>query len=155
MKGDAKIIDLLNKALQSELTAVNQYFLHGEMCGHWGYPKLYAILRKNSIDEMKHAEGLIERILFLGGLPGMNPNAITVGQNVKEQFENDLALERVAVSEYNASVKASFEAGDNVSKELFQTMLKDEEAHVSQLETQLRLLAEMGLETYLSLQTES
>ncbi|HOL70953.1 MAG TPA: bacterioferritin [Bryobacteraceae bacterium] len=151
MKGNEKVIAALNEALKSELTAINQYFLHAEMRHDWGYQGLYQITKKQSIDEMKHAESLIERILFLEGAPNMSELfPIKVGENVKAQFENDLALELEAVARYNASIKLCAEVGDNASRELFVKLLKDEEEHVDFLESQLHLISEVGLERYLT-----
>lgn len=151
MKGNEKVIAALNEALKSELTAINQYFLHAEMRHDWGYQGLYERTKKQSIDEMKHAEKLIERILFLEGAPNMSELfPINVGANVKAQLENDLALELEAVARYNASIKLCAEAGDNASRELFVKLLKDEEEHVDFLEAQLHLISEVGLERYLT-----
>ncbi len=153
MRGNEQVIDLLNQALKEELTAINQYFLHAEMCENWGYEKLGDYIKKQSIDEMKHAEALVERILFLDGTPRMAELLpLNVGQNVKAQLENDLKLEIGAVAMYNASAKKSAEAGDNGSHELFIRLLKDEEGHADWLETQLSRIKEMGLENYLAQQ---
>ena len=135
MRGNPKVIAELNSALKEELTAISQYFLHAEMCENWKYEKLAKFIKKQSIDEMKHAEALMERILFLDGTPSMTELLqIKVGQNVKEQIENDLKLELNAVAMYNNSVKVSREEGDNASRELFEMLLKDEESHVDWLE---------------------
>ncbi|MGE5568816.1 MAG: bacterioferritin [Rhodospirillales bacterium] len=151
MKGNDRVIAALNEALKSELTAINQYFLHAEMRQNWGYQGLYQITKKQSIDEMKHAEKLIERILFLDGNPNMSElSPINVGSNVKAQLESDLALELEAVARYNASIKLCAELGDNASRELFVKLLKDEEEHVDFLEAQLHLISEVGLERYLT-----
>jgi len=143
----------LNAALKEELTAINQYFLHAEMCENWKYDKLADYIKKQSIDEMKHAEALIERILFLDGTPNMTELLqINVGQNVKEQIASDLKLEVNAVAMYNASIKTARDQGDNASRELFERLLKDEEAHVDWLEAQLHQIKELGYERYLSQQ---
>jgi bacterioferritin len=156
MKGNDKVIAALNEGLKSELTAINQYFLHAEMCQNWGYERLYARTKKESIDEMKHAEKLIERILFLDGTPNMCESfPIKVGANVKAQVENDLAAEIEAVAKYNASIKLCSELGDNASRELFEELLADEEGHVDFLEAQLHQINEIGLERYLSQQIKS
>jgi bacterioferritin len=153
MKGSPKVIELLNEALKEELTAISQYFLHAEMCENWHYEKLGEYIKKQSIDEMKHAESLIERILFLDGTPKMTELLqISVGQNVKEQIENDLKLEIAAVAMYNKAVKACVEEADNASRELFERLLKDEEEHVDWLEAQVHQMKEMGYERYLSQQ---
>jgi bacterioferritin len=153
MKGNAKVIAALNEALQEELLAINQYFLHAEMCENWKYEALAKFIKKQSIDEMKHAEKLIERILFLDGSPTVTgPAQLKVGKTVKEQLTNDLALEVGAVKMYNHSVKLSRDEGDNASAELFAGLLKDEEEHVDWLEAQMHLIEEIGYERYLSRQ---
>ncbi len=153
MQGNPKVIAALNEALREELTAINQYFLHAEMCENWKYSKLADYIKKQSIDEMKHAEVLIERILFLDGTPNMTElMKLTVGQNVREQLESDLKLEMDAVAMYNRAVETSREASDNASRELFERLLKDEEDHVDWLEAQLHQIKEIGYERYLSQQ---
>jgi len=153
MKGNPKIIAELNLALKEELTAINQYFLHAEMCENWKYDKLGDYIKKQSIDEMKHAEALIERILFLDGTPTMNEAMkLNIGQNVREQLEGDLKLEIEAVGMYNNSVRIARDEGDNASRELFERLLKDEEEHVDWLEAQLHQINEIGYERYLSQQ---
>jgi len=153
MKGNSKVIAKLQEALKEELTAINQYFLHAEMCENWGYSKLGDYIKKQSIDEMKHAEKIIERMLFLDAMPNMSElMTLRVGQNVRAQLENDLKLETAAVHMYNESVKVSQEEGDNASRELFEILLKDEEQHVDWLEAQLHQISEMGYERYLSQQ---
>ena len=154
MKGNAKVIAELNVALREELTAINQYFLHAEMCHKWGYHALGNFIKKQSIDEMKHAEKLIERLLFLDATPNMSYMDLNVGGNVKAQLEADLKLEENAVAMYNNAVKVSREAGDDVSRELFSLLLKDEEDHVDWLEMQLHQIKEIGYERYLSNQAE-
>ena len=154
MRGNDQVIAQLNIALKEELTAINQYFLHAEMCHNWGYHKLGDYIRKQSIDEMKHAEKLIERLLFLDATPKMELMDLKVGQNVKGQLEADLKLEENAVEMYNKAVQISREAGDDVSRELFSLLLKDEEEHVDWLEAQLHQIKEMGYERYLSNQAE-
>lgn len=154
MRGNPQVIAQLNLALKEELTAINQYFLHAEMCHNWGYHKIGDFIRKSSIEEMKHAEELIERILFLDATPQMEPMALTVGQNVRAQLEADLKLEENAVAMYNKCIQVSREAGDDQSRELFSKLLKDEEAHVDWLEAQLHQIKEMGYERYLTNQTE-
>ena len=154
MRGNADVIAQLNKALKEELTAINQYFLHAEMCHSWGYHKIGAYIKKQSIDEMKHAEKLIERLLFLDATPQMNYMELNVGGNVKAQLEADLKLEENAVGMYNTAIKISRDAGDDVSRELFSFLLKDEELHVDWLEAQLHQIKEIGYERYLSNQAE-
>src|SRR5262249_19282708 len=153
MKGNPKVIAALNEALKEELTAINQYFLHAEMCENWHYDKLGDYIRKQSINEMKHAEELIERILFLDATPKMTePMTLTVGKNVREQLESDLKLEVEAGAMYNRAVKISRDEGDNASRELFERLLKDEEEHVDWLEAQVFQIGEIGYERYLSQQ---
>ena len=153
MKGNPKVIAELNAALKEELTAISQYFLHAEMCENWKYDKLGDYIKKQSIDEMKHAEALIERILFLDGTPNLTELlSLSVGQNVKEQFANDLKLEINAVAMYNRSIQIARDEGDNASRELFERLLKDEEGHVDWLEAQLHQMKEIGYERYLSQQ---
>ena len=154
MRGNKKVIDQLNLALREELTAINQYFLHAEMSHNWGYHALGDFIRKQSIDEMKHAEELIERILFLDATPTMEPMELNVGQNVKAQLEADLKLETNAVAMYNKAVQIARENGDDQSRELFSKLLKDEEEHVDWLEAQVHQMKEMGYERYLTLHVE-
>jgi len=151
MRGNEKVIAVLNEALGEELTAINQYFLHAEMQNRWGYRRLYEQVRKLSIQEMKHAEWLIERILFLEGTPNMTGyGPLKIGQNVREQLENDLALEQGAIAMYNRAIQVAQEAGDNGSRELLEKLLADEEEHADWLETQLGLIREVGYERYLA-----
>ncbi len=153
MKGNPKVIAVLNEALKEELAAINQYFLHAEMCENWHYDKIAAHIRKESIDEMKHAEAVIERILFLDGTPNMtSPMTINIGQNVKEQLESDLKLEASAVVMYNKADEIARQEGDNATRELFERILKDEETHLDWIEAQLHQIKEIGYERYLSQQ---
>jgi bacterioferritin len=153
VQGNPKVIAALNEALKEELTAINQYFLHAEMCENWHYDKLGSYIKKQSIDEMKHAEALIERILFLDGAPNLTElMKLSVGQNVKEQIATELKLEVEAVAMYNRAIQISRDEGDNASRELFERLLKDEEAHVDWLEAQVHQMREMGYERYLSQQ---
>jgi bacterioferritin len=153
MRGNPKVIAALNEALKEELIAISQYFLHAEMCENWHYVKLAAHIKKESIDEMKHAEALIERILFLDGTPNLvQPMQLKVGGNVKEQLENDLKLEIEAVAMYNQFVRLARDEADNASRELFERLLKDEEGHVDWLEAQVHQIHELGYERYLSQQ---
>jgi len=152
MKGSSKVIDELNKALREELTAINQYFLHAEMCDNWGYDRLADYIKRQSIGEMKHAESLMERILFLDGLPTMKPLELTVGKTVKDMLQSDLDLEVAAVAQYNAAVQVAVAEKDNGSRDLFVALLKDEEDHVDWLEAQMHQIGEIGYERYLSMQ---
>jgi bacterioferritin len=152
MKGKPKVLAELNKALQEELTAINQYFLHAEMCENWGYHKLSDLIKKQSIGEMKHAEVLMERILFLDGTPSMMPLQLNVGGTVKAMIESDLALELGAIKQYNNAVAIATAESDNGSRDLFVTLLKDEEEHVDFLEAQMHQIKELGYERYLSMQ---
>jgi bacterioferritin len=152
MKGNPKVLEELNKALKEELTAINQYFLHAEMCENWGYKKLSDYIKKQSIGEMKHAEKLMERILFLDGTPSMMPLELKVGASVRGMLESDLALEVGAVKEYNDAIAIATKEGDNGSRDLFLELLKDEEDHVDFLEAQMHLIKEVGYERYLSMQ---
>ncbi len=154
MKGNPTVIEALNEALGEEMTAINQYFLHSEMCENWGYTKLSAFIKKESIDEMKHAEKLIERILFLDGRPNMtNLKPLNIGQNVPDMIENDLKLELSAVAMYNRLVKIANDAADQGSVELLKKLLQDEESHVDGLEEQAGKIKDMGVQVYLSVQS--
>ena len=151
MKGDAKVIEYLQEVLTAELTAINQYFLHAEMMENWGYERLGKITRKESIEEMTHAEKLLHRMLYLDASPNMSALfPLRIGQTVKEQIENDLALEYEAVPRLNKAINAAVAAGDNGSRDLFESILKDEEHHVDYLEAQLHMIKEMGYENYLA-----
>lgn len=153
MKGDAKVIAILNEVLKAELTAINQYFLHAEMCENWGYQRMAKQIRKESIEEMQHAEILMERILYLDGAPNMTDYfKINIGQTVKAQLENDLELEYSAVKRLNDGIKASVAIGDNGSRELLEKILLDEEHHIDWLEGQLHAIKEMSYENYLAQQ---
>jgi bacterioferritin len=153
MKGNPKVIEQLNRALREELTAINQYFVHAEMCENWGYTKLAKYIKKQSIDEMKHAETIMERILFLDGTPSMEPLALAIGKDVRAMIQNDLHLEIEAVAMYNEAVLIATEEKDNGSRDLFVALLKDEEEHVDWLEAQEHQIKELGYERYLSIQT--
>lgn len=151
MKGNDQIIARLNETLIAEFTAIHQYFIHAEMEENWGYKKLSGYVKRQSIDEMKHAEKLIERILFLDGVPSMGElKPLNVGEDVKTQLENDLQLEYDAVQQLNDAVAEAREAGDNGSRELFEMILVDEEDHVDWLEAQLQSIADMGIGLYLA-----
>lgn len=152
MKGNPKVLSELNKALREELTAINQYFLHSEMCENWGYDRLSELIKKQSIGEMKHAEVLIERILFLDGTPSMQPLDVKIGGTVKAMIESDLALEVGAVKQYNDAIAIATREGDNGSRDLLVELLKDEEDHVDFLEAQMHQIRELGYESYLAQQ---
>ena len=156
MKGDAKVIDYLNKGLRSELTAINQYWLHYRLLENWGYNELASKWRKESIEEMHHADRLIERIIFLEGHPNLQRVApLRIGQTIKEVLEADLAGEYDARKAYKASRELCESPGDYVSKNLFEELLSDEEGHIDFLETQLQLLNTIGIEKYGQLNSES
>jgi len=153
MKGDSRIHDLLNEVLTGELTAINQYFLHAKMCKNWGYDALADYIRKESIDEMKHAEMLTDRILFLDGLPNLQRlGKLAIGQNVHEILKNDLAVEMVAVPLLNKGIQTCRDVGDNGSEALLTRILVSEEEHVDWLEAQLELIKQVGEANYLSQQ---
>lgn len=149
MKGNDKVITTLNDILTAELTAINQYFIHAKMCANWGFHKLAKKVRDESIDEMKHADKLIERILFLEGVPNVQRlNKVNVGETVREQFELDLKLELDAVSRFNTGIALARDLGDNASRELLERMLVSEEEHTDWLETQLGLIKTLGEQMY-------
>jgi bacterioferritin len=151
MKGDQKVIDELNARLIEELTAINQYMVHAEMCENWKYARLYDEIRKRSIVEMKHAEKLIERILYLEGRPIVSKlNEIHIGQVVPDMHKHDLGAEQAAVKGYNASAKIADEAGDRGTKDILEAILAEEEGHVDWLEAQFDQINQVGLENYLS-----
>ena len=153
MKGDAKVIAFLNQVLKAELTAINQYFLHAEMCENWGYYRLAHLVRKESIEEMTHAEKLMERILYLDGTPNMSDYfKINIGADVEAQFKNDLQLEYDAVKRLNDGIKLCVAQNDNGSRELAEQILTDEEHHIDWLEGQLHAIGEMGIQNYLAQQ---
>lgn len=153
MKGDVKIIEFLNKALENELTAINQYFLHAKMYKNWGLQKLYEKEYHESIDEMKHADKLIDRILFLEGLPNVqNIGKILVGENTEEMLACDLKLEHLAVPDLKDAIVHCENVRDYVSRELFEHILESEEEHIDWLETQLDLIEKIGLQNYLQSQ---
>jgi bacterioferritin len=153
MQGDPKVIELLNDVLTAELSAINQYFIHAKMCENWGYLRLGAYVRGESIDEMKHAEVLIERILFLDGVPNLQRlNPIKVGETVPEQYEVDLALEYVAVKRLNDGIASCVAAGDNTTRALLEEILVSEEEHVDWLETQIETIRQIGEQNYLAQQ---
>jgi bacterioferritin len=151
MKGNAKVIAKLNVLLAEELTAISQYMVHAEMCENWGYKKLADVSEKRAITEMKHAEKLIARILFLEGRPTVSKlNKFTIGADIPAQHKNDLAFELGAVKSYNAGIKLAADLADNGTRDLLTDILKEEEDHVDVLEMELDQIKQMGLETYLS-----
>jgi len=153
MKGDRKIIDILNDVLTAELTAINQYFVHGEMCENWGYLRLHHAIRQHSIGEMKHAEEVIERILFLEGIPNMQRlGKINIGENVPEQMKIDLALEMDAVKRLNEGIEQCRELDDNNTRHLLEEILEDEEEHIDWIEAQIALIEQVGAQNYLAQQ---
>jgi bacterioferritin len=153
MRGDEKVIAELNAALRAELTAIVQYMVHSEMCSNWGYYRLGEFIRKQAIDEMRHAEGLIERILFLDGQPKVDIGLLpAIGQSAQAVLENDLKGEHEAVQQYNNSAKVCEAAGDHGTREMFEKMVTDEEEHTNYLEAQLHAIQEMGIENYLAQQ---
>lgn len=155
MKGQEKVISLLNAALADELSAISQYMVHSEMCANWEYKHLHEAIEKRAVDEMKHAEKLIARILFLEGLPMVSKvNKINIGDNVETQLRNDLAAESQAINEYNENIRLCLDLGDNGTRELFESNLKDEEGHLDWLEAQLDQTSQMGLPNYLLAQTD-
>ena len=155
MRGDAAVIEALNGILTAELTGINQYFVHAKMCENWGYRRLYKHNYDESIDEMKHADRVIGRILFLDGVPNMQRYMpVRVGESVPEQFRLDLALELDAVKRYNEAIALCTAQGDAGTRELLEHILKDEEAHTDWLEAQRDQIAQMGIGNYLAKQTE-
>lgn len=150
MKGNEKLIEHLNARLADELTAINQYMVHSEMCDNWGYEKLHKAIEKRAIDEMKHAEKLIARILFLEGQPMVSVlNKIHIGQDVHNQLKNDCESEKGAILDYNADIKLATETGDHGTRELLEDLLEDEEAHIDWLEAQLDQIQQVGIQNYL------
>ena len=155
MKSNDEVIQVLQDVLSAELTAVNQYFIHARMNENWGYKKLSAYIRKESIEEMRHAQDVIDRILYFDGAPNMQKYLkINVGRTVPEQFQNDLEVEYQAVPRLNKGIEVARAQGDNGTRALLETILKDEEAHVDWLEAQLGIIKEIGVENYLAQQME-
>lgn len=153
MKGNDQVLDLLNQLLTNELTAINQYFIHSKMCANWGFERLAGVLRAESIEEMKHADTIISRILFLEGVPNLQRlNKLHVGETVKEQLESDLELERQAMEFLNQGIAAARTVGDNATEDLFTRILVSEENHMDWIETQLELIRQVGEQNYLSQQ---
>jgi bacterioferritin len=153
MKGNAKLIEALNDVLTAELTGINQYFIHAKMCANWGYKRLADTNRKESVDEMKHADELIERILFLDGVPNMQRlGKVRVGETAPEQLKLDHGLELDAVGRLNKTIALAVDVGDNASRELLEKILVSEEDHVDWLEAQLELIKQVGEQNYLAQQ---
>ena len=153
MKGNDKLIEALNGLLADELTAINQYVVHGEMAENWGYGKLKKSVRARSLTEMKHTEKLIERILFLEGTPIVGRlNKIQIGADVPQQCANDLASEMTAVVSYNNAVKLATDVGDNATREILEGILKDEDGHVNEIEEKLDQIKQMGVQHFLAIQ---
>ena len=156
MQGDPRTIELLNDVLTGELTAINQYFIHAKMCANWGYERLADRIVHESIDEMKHADQVIERILFFEGVPNLQRlHSVHVGETVPEQFELDLKVEYVAVARLNDAIAWCVEAGDNATRELLESILVSEEEHIDWLETQLETIRQIGEANYLAQQLHS
>ncbi len=153
MKGDPRVIKVLNDVLRKELTGINQYFIHAKMCKNWGYDVLYHAMWEESLGEMKHAESAVERILFLEGVPNLaGYDKIMVGSKVKQQLENDLGLEQAALAILKPGIKTCLEAGDDASRELLEHIVVDEEHHIDWIEAQLHKIEEVGYQNYLAQQ---
>jgi len=153
MKGNENVLTLLNDLLTNELTAINQYFVHAKMCANWGYNRLATKIRAESIDEMKHADEVVSRILFLEGMPNLQRyHKLHVGETVREQLESDLQLEYAAIAFLNQGIAAAREAGDNASEDLMTRILVGEESHTDWIETQLELIRQVGEQNYLAQQ---
>ena len=153
MKGNEKLIATLNMLLADELTAINQYMVHSEMCKNWGYDELHEVIEKRAITEMKHAEMHIGRVIFLEGQPIVSDlNPLHIGGSVHEQLQSDLGAEQGAVKAYNAAVKLAVEVADNGSRAMLESILKDEEDHLDWLETQLDQIGQIGIQNYLAQQ---
>ena len=156
MKGNEEVLNLLNQLLTNELTAVNQYYVHAKMCQNWGYERLYAKVRAESIDEMKHADQVITRILFLDGVPNLQRyHKLHIGETVKEQLEVDLQLEYSAIAFLNQGIEACRKAGDNATEDMMTKILVSEEEHTDWLEAQLELIRQVGEQNYLAQQLRS
>jgi len=153
MKGSPDVIKVLNEVLRKELTGINQYFIHAKMCKNWGYAVLAEHAWNESIDEMKHADQIVERILFLEGTPNVQAyDKIQVGSNVKQQLENDLGLEQAAVTILRPGIKTCLDAHDDATRELLEHIVVDEEHHIDWIETQFHQIKEVGYENYLAQQ---
>jgi bacterioferritin len=155
MKGNDKVIDILNYLLADELTAISQYMVHSEMCADWGYTQLHEAIEKRAIEEMKHAEKHIGRLLFLEGQPVVNNlNAMHIGASVEEQLNSDWTAEEGAIKAYNDAIRLAVEVGDNGTREMLESILKDEEDHIDWLEAQLDQIKQMSIQNYLAMQLE-
>ncbi len=153
MKGDAKVLEALNHQLASELTAINQYIVHSEMCDNWGYEKLHKVIEKRAIDEMKHAEKLIYRIVFLEGIPVVSKlNDIHVGADVPKMFASDHVAEADAIRDYNAAILVCGEAKDFATREILEHILQEEDGHIDDIETTQDEITQMGIQIFLSTQ---
>jgi len=153
MKGNEQVINVLNQVLRKELTGINQYFIHAKMCQNWGYERLYKHIKEESVEEMKHAAEVIERILFLDGTPNISAyDKIVIGTTVKQQLDNDLALETAALAVLRPGIKTCLEASDDASRELLEHILVDEEHHVDWIEAQKYKIEEVGYQNYLAQQ---
>jgi bacterioferritin len=153
MQGDPRIIDLLNQVLRKELTGINQYFIHSRMCKNWGYAVLAKHAYDESIDEMKHADKIIERVLFLDGVPNLSDyDRILIGADVRQQLANDLSLEMAALEVLRPGVQLCLEVGDHASREMLEHIVEDEEHHVDWIEAQLHKIQEVGYQGYLAQQ---
>lgn len=151
MKAKKGVVEFLNKVLTNELTAINQYFLHGEMCGNWGYKLLHNEIRKHAIDEMKHAEEIIEHVLFLDGFPNLQRlGTLKIGESVPEQFKSDLSLEQEAVTLLTEAIEHCAKVGDFNTRAKLEVILTSEEAHIDWIEMQMETIKQVGVENYLS-----
>ena len=156
MKGHDQVIQLLNDVLTAELTAINQYWIHARMCENWGYERLWKKIREESLGEMKHADRLVERILYLEGVPNLQKLAkVSVGQTVREQLRLDLEVEKAAVKALNSGIETARSLGDNGTRELLESVLEGEEEHANWLEAQLTLIEQVGEGNYLAQQIKS
>jgi bacterioferritin len=153
MKGDPRVVKALNDVLRKEITGINQYFVHAKMCKNWGYEALYEVAWKESMDEMKHADQLVERILFLEGVPNIAAyDKVLVGATVKQQLENDLGLEQAALGVLKPAIRTCLDAGDDATREIFEHIVVDEERHIDWIEAQLHKIEEVGYQNYLAQQ---
>jgi bacterioferritin len=153
MKGNTQVLETMNHLIADELTAVSQYMVHASMCANWGYDKLHGVIEKRAVDEMKHAETLIDRVLFLEGQPIVNRlNPMKIGAQIPDQFKNDQSAEIDAIKAYNAAIRQAGDLDDNGTKDLLTSILKDEEQHLDWLEIQLDQIDQVGLQNYLALQ---
>jgi bacterioferritin len=155
MKGNDEVLQRLNARLADELTAINQYMVHAEMCENWSYERLQEAVQKRAIDEMKHAEKLIARILFLDGIPVVsNLNKIAIGATIEKQVANDWDAENTAIKAYNDDIRFAVQVGDNGTRELLESILTDEERHIDWLEAQKDQIAQTGIQNYLAVQID-